>query len=250
VSTFAALGADHDMAQRLLTCRRMKDSQKAIILSGYATFPVVLLFLFLGTGLFVYFQTHPEFALPELSTKVFPFFIVEVLPRGLSGLLVAGVIAAAMSSLDSAMNALASTAVLDIYQPYIRPHASRKELMRVSRAAILVTASALMLFAWGCRGSEGVLFLGFKLVSFTYGAILGVFLLGILTRRGSDRGNAAAMLGSSLLVTALHFTQKALVDRGVLESAPVGWSWYLLIGTLATLGIGACFRGGGESGAR
>lgn len=237
-STFAALGVDQDLAQRLLSCKKMKESQKAIILTGYITFPVVILFLFLGTCLFVFFSLNPSIIPPDESTKIFPFFIVNVLPKGLAGLLIAGILAAAMSSLDSALNALASSAILDIYKPYFRKTASPKELLNVSRLFIIIMAIVLIGFAIACNGREQILFLGFKLVSFTYGALLGVFCVGILTKRGSDSGNVLAMLLSVLSVSSIFIFENRLKTFGV----HIGWAWYIVIGTFITFITGICFN--------
>jgi len=270
--TFAALGADQDLAQRLLSCDHVKKSQRAIILTGWIDFPVVILFLFVGTSLFAYFRVYPDAALPDSTAKIFPHFIVHGLPPGLRGLLLAGILAAAMSSLDSAMNALASVIVLDLYKPYFRYLAvpatrailwrnplkflhitslksqdvkepGDRELLFMARGCVLFFSLVLLAFAWACEGRDQVLYLAFKLVSFTYGALLGIFCLGALTKRGSDRGNLWAMFGSTALVTVIHLGQSGLIRKGVLENLLIGWSWYIIIGTLSTFAIGACFGG-------
>ena len=240
--TFAALGADQDLAQKLLTCDQYKKSQKAIITTAYIDFPVVLLFLFIGTCLFVFFRINPEFYIPDKSSHIFPYFIVRFLPHGLVGLLIASVMAAAISSLDSTFNSLSSSAVLDIYKPYFRKQASQKELLFVSKFFTVFFALLLVTFAFLCQGHDRLLFLGFKLVSFTYGALLGVFCLGILTPRGSDRGNVIAMISSTSLVAFIHFYQTYLLETRVIEKLLVGWSWYIIIGSLATFFIGLFFN--------
>ena len=240
--TFAAIGADQDLAQKLLTCDQYKKSQKAIITTAYIDFPVVLLFLFIGTCLFAFFRINPEFTLPDKSSHIFPYFIVKFLPHGLIGLLISSVMASAISSLDSTFNALSSSAVLDIYKPYFRKKAPEQELLFVSRFFTVFFALLLVAFAFLCQGRDGLLFLGFKLVSFTYGALLGVFCLGILTKRGSDRGNVIAMITSTAVVTFIHFYQTYLLDCGVIQSLFIGWSWYIIIGSLLTFLIGFCFN--------
>ena len=240
--TFAALGADQDLAQKLLTCEEYKKSQKAILTTAFIHFPITLLFLFIGTCLFVFFRINPEFSLPDQSSHIFPYFIVSFLPHGLIGLLIVSIMAASISSLDSTFNSLSSSAVLDIYKPYFRKQASQKELLFVSRGFTVFFALLLLGFAFLCEGRGGLLFLGFKLVSFTYGALLGVFCLGILTKRGSDRGNVIAMISSTSLVAFIHFYQTHLLNTQAIEKLLVGWSWYILIGSLATFLIGLCFN--------
>lgn len=240
--TFAALGADQDLAQKLLACDQYKKSQKAILTTAFIHFPVTLLFLFIGTCLFVFFRINPEFSLPDQSTHIFPYFIVSFLPHGLIGLLICSIMASAISSLDSTLNALSSSAVLDIYKPYFKKQASDKELLYVSRLLTVLFALLLVAFAFLCQGRDGLFFLGFKLLSFTYGALLGVFCLGILTQRGSDRGNVMAMIGSTSAVAFIHFYQTSLQDCGVIKNLFIGWSWYILIGSLLSFLVGLCFN--------
>lgn len=240
--TFASLGADQNLAQKLLTCDKLKQSQKAILITAWVDFPVVLLFLFIGTLLFVFFRINPEFTQPGNTSEVFPYFIVKFLPHGVCGFLIAGVMAASMASLDSTFNSLSSSAVLDIYKPYVRKNADEKELVFVSRCFTIFFALLLVVFAYFCRGRDGLLFLGFKLVSFTYGALLGIFCLGLLTKRGSDRGNVVAMIGSTILVAFIHFFQAYLLETKGIDKIVVGWSWYIIIGTLSTVIIGICFK--------
>ena len=127
--TFSALGTDQDMTQRMLTCKNVKDSQKAIIWTGILTFPIVILFLFIGTCIFVYYSYFPSDTIPGDPNHIFPYFIATVLPKGFAGLLLAGIFSAAMSSLDSALNALSSSAVIDIYKPYFKSDASEKHYL-------------------------------------------------------------------------------------------------------------------------
>ncbi len=242
ISTFAAIGADHDLAQRLLTCDKLKKSQKAIILTGYTTFPVVILFLFLGTCLFVFFKQHPEYQVSNLSSEIFPYYMINVLPVGISGLLISALLAAAMGSLYSAINALASTVVLDIYKPYINSNADDRKMLIISRASIIVIGIVLVIFALLCEGSKSILYIGFKLVSFTYGSLLGVFCLGMMSKRGSDKGNVFAMIFSTLFVGTIHISQILLIKYSIIATPFIGWSWYIIIGTFMTIFTGYCFK--------
>jgi solute:Na+ symporter, SSS family len=161
---------------------------------------------------------------------IFPFFIREVLPAGLKGLLIAGLFAAAMSSVDSALGALSSSAALDLYKPLRKPEASEAEMLRLSRQLILFFAVVLAIFAWLLRDTEEFLFLTFKLASIPSGALLGVFLLGLGSARGTDRGCLLAMLvGSSLTAVAL-----ILIETGYL---PLAWSWLILFNTALTFSL-------------
>jgi len=232
--TFAALGTDQDLTQRMLTCKKLGGGQRALILTGFIDFPVVFIYLLLGSCLFCFYQSMgnplPPHIAADLDT-VFPHFIVTGLPAGVRGLLIASIFAAAMSSLDSAINALSSSAVMDIYKPFIRPGRSQKHYLRASRIfvvifCILLVASALLLN----RIEGGKLWLGFKVTGFTYGAMLGVFLLGVLTRRSNDRMNLWAMISSSLLLLSFTMIEKVFLDGATL----LAWPWYVVVGTAWT----------------
>jgi Na+/proline symporter len=122
--TMASHGTDQLLVQRLLTCRNLRDSQKALIASGFIVLFQFALFLFIGVMLFAYYQHSP---LPQLASndEVFPAFIVRSLPHGVSGLVIAAIFAAAMSNLSGSLNSLASTTVIDFYQPLANPPAAR-----------------------------------------------------------------------------------------------------------------------------
>jgi len=207
IQTFAALGTDQDLTQRMLTCKKLKEGQRALILTGFIDFPVVLVYLFLGTCLFYYYQTVGQPLPPHIAADldtVFPHFIVSVLPAGVRGLLVASIFAAAMSSLDSAINALSSSAVMDIYKPFIRPGKSPRHYLTASRVFVAAFCVLLVVAALLLNQIEGgKLWLGFKVTGFTYGAMLGVFLLGVLTRGGNDRVNLWAMVSSVVILVLI-----------------------------------------------
>ena len=232
--TFAALGTDQDLTQRMLTCKNLKQSQRALLLTGLLDFPIVFTYLLIGTALFCLYNVlghHiPASFLADPDT-IFPYFIMTALPAGVRGLLIASIFAAAMSSLDSAINALSSSAIMDIYKPFIRPGASEKHYLKVSRIfvaafCLLLVISALLLN----RIPGGKLWLGFKVTGFTYGALLGIFLLGVLTRRSNDRMNLWAMISSALFLLTLTLIEQFLLGGETL----LAWPWYVVIGTAWT----------------
>ena len=239
--TFAALGTDQDLTQRMLTCEKLKQSQRALILTGFIDFPIVLTYLFIGTGLFCLYEVlgSPlplEFA--GDTDTIFPFFIMTSLPPGVRGLLIASIFAAAMSSLDSAINALSSSAVMDVYKPFIRPGASPAHYLKVSRMFVagfcvtLVVAALLLNHISG-----GKLWLAFKVTAFTYGALLGIFLLAVITRRTNDRMNLWAMVTSTLFLIVLTLIDAYLFP----EITLIAWPWYVVIGTAWTFFWGWLF---------
>lgn len=256
--TFAALGTDQDLVQRMLTCEKVQQSQRALLLTAILNFPITLLFLSVGAALFVYYQVFPNEIVNQYAQtqpdKIFPFFIKEVLPQGLRGLLIAGLIAAAMSSLDSALNALASTAYVDIFQRYIRSKSTDAQAVWVSRIFVVVFAVLLTGIAMLFSKTSSILWLGFKIVGYTYGALLGIFLLAVLTRkRGNDIVNVIAMVTSVLLV--IFLTTQPVASGHVLHSLyqfrswlfsciglkSVAWPWAIVIGTCWTFGVACIF---------
>ena len=245
VSTAAAFGTDQDMTQRMLTCKDARSARRSVILSGFISIPIAALFLFVGIALFAYYQVHGDGSLPTkalsdgslqvMSDKVFPSFIASELPNGLRGLLLVGVLAAAMSRLDSTMGALSSSALVDLYRPLVGSEMDEKKSLRLSKLLVSVFGILLALIAYALKDAEGFLWLTFQIASVTYGALLGVFLLGIVTKRGSDRGNWIAMLSAA----AICVTLLALIK---LEVISLGWTWLILIGTAWTFGLGAVWQ--------
>lgn len=240
-STAGAFGTDQDMTQRILSCRDAKSARKSVILSGFISIPIAALFLFVGIALYAFYQVHgvaglPGEVLPDgshqiFADKVLPTFIASELPDGLRGLLLVGVLAAAMSSLDSTMGALSSSALVDLYRPLLGPDMTHQQSMRLSRIFIAIFGLALALIAYALKDAEGFLWLTFQIASVTYGSLLGIFLLGILTKRGSDCGNWIAMLSGGLLCAGLL----ALIK---LEQIYLGWPWLIVIGSVWTFGLG------------
>jgi len=231
--TFAALGTDQDLTQRMLTCKRTGESQKSLILTGILDLPIVMTFLVIGTLLWVFYQHFPCANLPANTDHIFPYFVVTQLPIGVRGLLLAGVFAAAMSSLDSALVALSSSAVVDIYQPHFKKHASERHYLLISRLFVVVFCLALIGVAIACRDIKQILWIGFKISGFTYGSLLGVFLLATITKRGSDKGNVIAMISSVILTVMLFILQPYI---------HIAWPWLVVIGTIWTFFIGLLFE--------
>jgi len=238
--TFAALGTDQDMAQRMLTTKKTREAQKSMILTGILDFPIVILFLSIGTLLFVFYHFHPDPNLVNLEStdRIFPYFIMTQLPAGLRGLLIAGVLAAAMSTLDSSLGGLTSSAIVDIYKPFFKKNASERHYLRASRWFVVFFSAFLVGIAILSRDVEGVLWLGLMIVSFTYGALLGIFLLGTLARRGSNLGNIIAMV-TSVAVTVTIFKLEPVLH--------ISWPWVIVIGMLWTFGWGYALDGLGKT---
>ncbi len=231
ISTTAAFGTDQDLTQRMLTCKDARSSRRSVVLSGFVSLPIAALFLFVGIALFAYYQVNTGSELPVGPDKVFPWFIGNELPHGLRGLLLVGVLAAAMSSLDSAMGALSSSALVDLYRPLIGTGTNKVPDLWISRLFVVIFGIILATMAYALKDATGFLWLTFKIGSITYGGLLGIFLLGILTQQGSDKGNWIAMLSGAAICTTLLI----LIEQSLL---PLGWTWLIPIGTAWTFGLG------------
>ena len=254
-TTFAVLGTDQDLVQRMLTCDHVKKGQKALLWTAALNFPITLLFLGVGAALFAYYKVAPDAAVDGFiaahhTDYIFPHFIKTVLTPGLRGLLIAALLAAAMSSLDSALNALSSTFYIDIYKRYIRPDTTEKHAVTISRYFVIIFAAVLAIVAMQCGKTESVLWLGFKIFGYTYGAMIGVFLIAVLTdRRGNDIANVVIMVTSVLVV--LFLTADSIGPLQGMRStilSPLGieqvsWKWSIIIGSVWTFGIGVVFSG-------
>ena len=200
----AVFGTDQELVQRLLTVRTRGQSQKAILLTLVAVLPMLLLYLAMGTLLYIVYQVEPALARPEQAKDVLPFFAANYLPQGLRGLVLAAVI---LASIDSPLSSLSSSFVTDIYRPLIRRQGSERHYLLVSRAGVVGFGLVLGLIAWSCQGVQNILWFAFQIISVTGGATLGVFLLGILVRRRRAAGEwvclAALAAGAAALAAAL-----------------------------------------------
>ncbi|MCX7919994.1 MAG: sodium/solute symporter [bacterium] len=222
--SLAAFGTDQEMVQRLLTVKTRQHSQRAIISTIAGVFPLVCIYLAVGTLLYVFYQQRPELPLPDNSDKILSHFVLYSLPVGLKGLILATII---LASIDSPLSSLTSSFVTDIYRPLMVRHASEKHYLWMSRIMIIVFGLILMGIAFLCKFSEGILWLAFKITSVTYGSLLGVFLLGILTKRVANKANIVAMVVNAACMTILL----VLSEKKII---PIGWSWLIVIGTVLT----------------
>src|SRR5208337_1464632 len=182
------------------------------------------LFLTVGVMLWAYYRVPAAvFGKPD---RIYPTFIVTHLPHGISGLLIAAILAAAMSNLSAALNSLSSSAILDFYVR-LRPRADETTKMRLSRLATLAWALVLFALAVIALHKAGrVVEVGLQIASVAYGALLGAFLLGVLTRRANQRGAMVGMLcGFAVELYLWLWTQ-------------VPWTWWVMIGTAVTFGVG------------
>lgn len=222
--TTASHGTDQLLVQRLLAARGERQSATALILSGVAVFFQFALFLLVGVMLWAYYRVPSgAFGKPD---RIYPTFIVREVPHGISGLLIAAILAAAMSNLSAALNSLSSSAVLDFYLRF-RPEADERRRLRLSRLATVVFALLLFgLAVLSLHKAGRVVEVGLQIASVAYGALLGVFLLGVLTRNANQRGASVGMV--------LGFVCELYLWRWT----HVPWTWWVLIGGIVTFTTG------------
>jgi SSS family transporter len=219
----ASHGTDQLIVQRLLAARGQKQSTLALMSSGVVILFQFALFLIVGVMLWAYYRVpSANFGKPD---RIYPTFIVKQMPHGISGLLIAAILAAAMSNLSAALNSLSSSAILDFYLR-LRPNSDEKKRMRLSRLATFFFA--LLLFALAILSLHKVgrvVEVGLQIASVAYGALLGVFLLGVLTKRANQRGAMVGMLFGFSIELCLWRWQ-------------VPWTWWVITGTIVTFAIG------------
>lgn len=227
--TTATHGTDQLMVQRYLCARNARQAAVALLSSWVVVLFQFILFLLIGAMLYVFYQKAGP--LPaEVAAKtdrVFPHFIVTQLPPGVIGLVVAAIFAAAMSTLSSSLNSLAATAVTDFYKPLFAPDRTDAHYLRASRVLTAAwggvqIAVAMLAIAMQGRGVDAVL----AVASFTNGPVLGLFLLGALTRRVGPAGALAGVITGVLVMTF------------VWAKLHVSWQWYVLIGSAVTFASG------------
>ena len=222
--TTASHGTDQLIVQRLLAARGQKQSVMALLSSGVWVFFQFALFLIVGVMLWAYYRV-PSASFGR-ADRIYPTFIVSRMPHGISGLLIAAILAAAMSNLSAALNSLSSSLIMDFYVRF-RPLAEERTKMRLSRVATLFWALLLFALAVLSLNKVGrVVEVGLQIASIAYGALLGVFLLGVLTRRANQRGAMVGML--------FGFGVEIYLWLGT----RVPWTWWVMMGTCVTFAIG------------
>ena len=236
--TMASHGTDQLMVQRMLAARNLRESRLALLSSGVVIFGQFTLFLLIGVGLWVFYGQHRQvFASGD---RIFPSFIVQQMPRGVAGLLVAAILAAAMSNLSAALNSLASTTVVDFWMGW-RPGADDRERGLVSRGSTVVWAVVLFgiaVYSVGAGGKGHVVEIGLSIASVAYGAMLGVFLLGTLNRRATEMGAILGM-AAGFFLNVLMFQHPLPIHIGEVTIPHVAFTWYVLIGSGVTFLVGS-----------
>jgi SSS family transporter len=265
--TLATHGTDQDMVQRMLTAKNKRQSAFATILSGLVDVPIQFCVLSIGILLAVYYGANADPLLPRTAegmvvpNKAFPHFILTAMPGGLRGLVLAGVLATTMGSLSTALNSLATSYVRDFHFRWFGEPATESGRVRVFRLGTVIFAVLLIAVglatAWVSAMNPRLRIIPIILgiFGYTYGSLLGVFLVGLFTRgRGNDTGNCVAMWAGFLTVmylSGLDDSVAALFGRTGLPRAAwmpkLEFPWWIFFGTLVTFSIALCFRTGKPS---
>lgn len=223
--TTASHGTEQLMVQRLLAARNESESRLALFSSWIVICFQFTLFLVIGVILFVYYG-DTQLPLPKKLDRIYPQFIWDNLPPGIAGLVIAAILAAAMSNLSAALNALSSTTIMDFLKPMSKTYRSEAQYLRLAKWSTVGWGVILFLIGLVAKKVDSVLEAGLSIASIVYGALLGVFMLGILTKRVGER---AAMCGMSVGLLLMFYVK---------FGTHIAWTWYVLIGSLATFATG------------
>jgi SSS family transporter len=237
----ASHGTDHLIVQRLLATRSLRDARRALVGSGVVVTLQFLLFLLVGSAIWA-----AGFAPDSMpGDAVFPRFIVEHLPAGLAGLVIAGILAAAMSTISSSINALASAVTHDIYASWTG-RTDPAHLLRVGRAFSLawggaLIGAALFFFRFASGTDTPVVVLALSIASITYGALLGTYILAGRWSRATGRDVIVAVGVTLACMLVVVFARQLAAWPGLGWLAPLGrlaWPWYVPLGTLIAVAAG------------
>ena len=215
-------GTDQLIVQRLLAAKSLADGKKAIITSGVVVIFQFTLFLILGVLLYAYYGP-----MSIKSDEVFPKFIIEVIPSGFKGIIIAGLFAAALSTLAGSITSLSSSTIMDLYLPF-KKVVNEKRSLFISKTLTIFWSGMLIISAYIFMESpKAVVELALSIASFTYGGLLGTFLLGLLNKHAQQEDALAG------------FASGIFVMIAVISLNLVAWTWYVLIGVTVTLIIGS-----------
>jgi solute:Na+ symporter, SSS family len=232
----AAFGLDQDMTQRVLSCKNKNEAAKSLIVSILLIIPVVLLFLSIGALLFVFYQNADVVQnFDGENITIFMYYILNEMPEGLRGLVTVGAIAAALSSTNSVLGAMASVAIEDIYKPWKLKHSHVEEMHFVKAArvavlffAVLLSAMAMVSYFWQRYSDLSLISFALGVMAFAYTGLLGVFFSAIFTNRGTAKLVPWSLLGGFVSVLAL---------QPYTFGINIGFSWQIVIGTIIAFSL-------------
>ena len=202
-SAMVTQGTDQTIVQRFLTSTSVKNSQKTLYTNAVLTLPATIIFFGIGTLLFIFYSEMPSALSPSISNNdsIFPWYIVKELPIGVSGLLVAGIFSAAMSSISSSLNSV-STAYCNDFHSHFKPNISDIKLLRIARVVTIITGIiGLLLAFWMASSNIKSLWDQFyRFLGLFTGGLGGMFLLGMLTKKANAKGTLLGLLVSAIVI--------------------------------------------------
>lgn len=220
----ASHGADQDLVQRLLSCKGLRNAQTAMILSGFVVFAQFAFFLVIGVMLYVHYGALPDGL--DKNDQIMPYFVMETMPSAAAAIVIAAILSAALSSTASALNSLSSTAVTDFVVAFQKKQPSQSTLVNASRWFTVFWTVVLIVIAVLAQNSKSILDTGLSIPSYTYGSLLGAFLLGIFTIVNQSVCVISGMIAGVIVVITLSFFG-------------IHWTWFVPAGSLSTIMI-AC----------
>jgi SSS family solute:Na+ symporter len=254
-------GIDQSYIQRYATAKSEREAKKSVWFGALAYLTISAVLFFVGTALFAYYAAQPELLDPQLTAAgkadhVFPFFIVTKLPTGLCGLLIAGIFAAGMSTVDSGLNCSATLTLSDFYRRHFRKDAGEKESMRVLQISTVVWGVLAVGIALAMIGVKSALDVWWKISSAFGGGILGLFLLGFLSKKAKNTAAIAGVCTGVMLILWMSLTPMLADQWGILAGVRSPFHGFLsivfgtvaivLVGFLVTLVIQKVKGSGGE----
>src|SRR5256886_3287369 len=259
LGNMAAFGTDQDMVQRMLTAETHKKARRSLITAAFMDLPIASAFVFIGILLFVYYQKDPTYR-PAATADVFGSYILNVMPVGIRGLVLAGIFATAMGSFSAALDALAPGATNDWYLRWV-PGRSEAHYVTAARrvtvlfAVLMIVIAGAFAYAKVPHPDLRIIPVVLGIAGFILGPMLGVFLIGMFTqRRGSDTGNMIAISAGLVATVVVGKLDVAIVNgvaplfgfEGTFQhpaSIPeVSFTWWAMIGALVVFCVGALFR--------
>ena len=258
LSSMAAFGTDQDMVQRMLTAETYKKSRRSLIASALMDVPIAAAFTFIGVLLIAFYHLRPELRPPKDNDVFGAYILSSYMPVVVRGFVLAGIFATAMGSLSAALNALATSMTNDWYIPYLARNRSDRHQVSAARAftglfAVLMIGIAIVFAILNVRDPKlRILPVALGIAGYVLGPMLGVFLLGMLTRRrGSDGGNMLAVTAGLLAIFAASGRLVDVLNKVVHRPIPfampdwmpeIEFTWYAFVGALVTLLVGLLFR--------
>jgi Na+/proline symporter len=251
ISNMGAFGTDQDMVQRLLTAETQAKSRRSLMTAAVMDIPIATAFTFIGVLLVAFYKLNPSMQ-PKSTADVFGAYILNVMPAGIRGLVLAGVFATAMGSLSAALNALATSATNDFYVPAVlrRRTIDQEEILRAVRVFTIVFSVLMVVVAGGfaylkvTNPDIGIIPVVLGVAGYIIGPMLGVFLLGMFTHsRGSDRGNVVALVAGLVATSVLGDLPGKISPSLSLHLAwTVSFTWFAFIGAVVVIAVGIWFK--------